>query len=103
MAWLVFGLIVSGLAWFWPSSAGYIAAPIEYIGALIGKLGALIGKLLVRFGVAGVCAALAWATFPGGQVFDKGLGSLTLGEIGGLVFAASCLAAAIRIAFADWD
>jgi hypothetical protein len=59
--------------------------------------------LVSRITTASICAVIGWFSFPGGQVFDKGLASLTLRDIMGLAVTGICLTAAIRTVFAKWD
>ncbi|WP_315742222.1 hypothetical protein [Bradyrhizobium sp. SZCCHNR1075] len=58
---------------------------------------ALFQEIIARIVVGGGCAAVAYFFFPGSQVFDKGLASLTLGDIGALAFAGMFASAAFRI------
>jgi hypothetical protein len=57
----------------------------------------LFWEVFLRIMIGGGCAAIAWYSFTGSYVFDKGLASLTLGDIGSLVFAGMFAVAAFRI------
>lgn len=46
---------------------------------------AFVNDVIARVIIGGICAAIAYAVFPGGQVLDKGLAALTLGDICALV------------------
>jgi hypothetical protein len=57
----------------------------------------LFWDIIIRIIVGGGCAFVAWVCWPGAAVFNKGLASLTLADISGLVMTGMFGLAAFRI------
>ncbi len=56
-----------------------------------------MNDIIARIVVGGVEAAIAYALFPGSQVFEKGLASLTLGDIAGIFISGLFALAAVKV------